>query len=468
MEATQIKQLKINVTNISSFLKDSNNTYIGLKKKNSALISRQVKRRRQEMKEKKLESRKDPQQNFGLGSVGNKVASTGASIFDKIMGFGSFLLAGVFVNSIPQILRTVTGVINTIVDFVTPIQSAFSLIVGFIQGDFDKKKYDVDKKRVDDSLSQLSGDGGLVDQLAEKTGSLEPIIKALKPAIDLIRGAVGGKKKVLAKQGGKEGVLDTETQEFTERQFTSAERKKYEGGSTAAGLNGDRPVSSPDNKPVGSDVSTPVGPITPGGSLDFVGSGDGVSGTLILKDQKGKKLGSWQAISGVFRTADSSQEDRKNVSGVLNPLPDGTYPLMGFGKHGYIGGVGTWSTYINNMTGSIGRRSQILVHNDIGSNGTAGCVGVELGGRSGTDAENKFLKLYEAAKPTSIRVAIGKGAKKLTAQVKPTRSTDNTPVTTARLSSVNKRGRQISSINKPIDDDGDQTIILATQKVIVG
>ena len=67
------------------------------------------------------------------------------------MGFGSFLLAGVFVNSIPQILRTVTGVINTIVDFVTPIQSAFSLIVGFIQGDFDKKKYDVDKKRVDDS-----------------------------------------------------------------------------------------------------------------------------------------------------------------------------------------------------------------------------------------------------------------------------------------------------------------------------
>ena len=468
MEATQIKQLKINVTNISSFLKDSNNTYIGLKKKNSALISRQVKRRRQEMKEKKLESRKDPQQNFGLGSVGNKVASTGASIFDKIMGFGSFLLAGVFVNSIPQILRTVTGVINTIVDFVTPIQSAFSLIVGFIQGDFDKKKYDVDKKRVDDSLSQLSGDGGLVDQLAEKTGSLEPIIKALKPAIDLIRGAVGGKKKVLAKQGGKEGVLDTETQEFTERQFTSAERKKYEGGSTAAGLDGDKPVSSPDNKPVGSDVSTPVGPITPGGSLDFVGSGDGVSGTLILKDQKGKKLGSWQAISGVFRTADSSQEDRKNVSGVLNPLPDGTYPLMGFGKHGYIGGVGTWSTYINNMTGSIGRRSQILVHNDIGSNGTAGCVGVELGGRSGTDAENKFLKLYEAAKPTSIRVAIGKGAKKLTAQVKPTRSTDNTPVTTARLSSVNKRGRQISSINKPIDDDGDQTIILATQKVIVG
>ena len=34
MEGTQDKTIKkINVTNISSFLKDSNNTYIGLKKK---------------------------------------------------------------------------------------------------------------------------------------------------------------------------------------------------------------------------------------------------------------------------------------------------------------------------------------------------------------------------------------------------------------------------------------------------
>ena len=71
---------------------------------------------------------------------------------------------------------------------------------------------------------------------------------------------------------------------------------------------------------------------------------------------------------------------------------------MGFAKHGYVNGVGTWSTYINNMTGSIGSRSQLLVHSDIGSNGTAGCVGVELGGRSGTDAERRsgfhYRKLF--------------------------------------------------------------------------
>ena len=152
---------------------------------------------------------------------------------------------------------------------------------------------------------------------------------------------------------------------------------------------------------------------------------------------------------------------RKNVSGTLNPLPDGTYPLMGFAKHGYIGGVGTWSTYINNMTGSIGSRSQLLVHNDIGSNGTAGCVGVELGGRSGTDAENKFLKLYEAAKPTSIRVAIGKGAPKLKP---PSRSKDNTPVTTARISSLDKKSQQISSINQSMEDEGTTTVAVQQGK----
>ena len=88
------------------------------------------------MEEKQLE--KKPEKNYGLGDVGNAIASTGGSIFDKILGFGSYIFwQGVLVNSIPQILKTVKGVIDSIVDFVTPIQSAFSLIIGFFQGDFD-------------------------------------------------------------------------------------------------------------------------------------------------------------------------------------------------------------------------------------------------------------------------------------------------------------------------------------------
>lgn len=225
MEATQVQQLKLNVTNINSFLKKSNKTYIGLKKQNATLLSNQIQRRKQESKEKKIETRRTT--GFGLGKVGDKIASTGGSIFDKILGFGSFILAGVLVNSLPQIIETVRGVIDSIVEFVTPIQSAFNLIKGFMEGNFDKNEYDMDKKRVDDKLEELNKDGGLIDQISEQTGILEPLIKLLKPAIEQVRNAIGGKRKVLAVKGGKEGVKDLDTGEFTERQFTKSEREKY-------------------------------------------------------------------------------------------------------------------------------------------------------------------------------------------------------------------------------------------------
>ena len=185
------------------------------------------------------------------------------------------------------------------------------------------------------------------------------------------------------------------------------------------------PTRSPDNsRPSTASTGTPAGRVIPGGSLSFIGHGDGATGKLFLKDASGKNIGSWEAISGVFRTANASQEDRRNVSGTLNPLPDGNYPLLNFAKHSYVDGVGVWSTYINNASGSIGRRSQLLVHNDIGSNGTAGCVGVELGGRSNTSQEKRFLELYQQVQPKSINVAIGKGANRRGGS-KPRSSADN-------------------------------------------
>ena len=90
------------------------------------------------------------------------------------------------------------------------------------------------KKKIWMNLSQISGDGGLIDKIAEKTGPFEGLIQYNFPAIDLIRGKVGGKKDLLQQGVEKEGVLDTETGRFTEKPFTSAERKKYESESTGS------------------------------------------------------------------------------------------------------------------------------------------------------------------------------------------------------------------------------------------
>jgi len=452
---SQVEQLKINVTNIRSFLVKSNKQYT--KQQADTRRNESVQRSKAKLggEERRLGKRSSPLAKSA--SIVKRAMQPAGSLFDRIMEFAGTLLLGILVNALPAIVEKVKEVVDNLVNFFTPIQSGFNVIMSLFSDDINQDQLDVDKKRFDDGIQNIQGKGGLLDKIKEKMGPFGGAIDLLKAAIDKFRDILGLKKAStkmkLEKRDGKEGFVNTETGKFTERQFTSAERKQYES-------QGKKPTSSSDNKPIGSQISTPIGPITPGGTLDFIGSGDGASGTLVLKDQKGKKLGSWEAISGVFRTANASQEDRRNVSGTLNPLPDGTYPLMGFAKHGYVNGVGTWSTYINNMTGSIGSRSQLLVHSDIGSDGTAGCVGVELGGRSGTDAEKKFLKLYEAAKPTSIRVAIGKGANKLSA---PRRSTDNTPVTTARINSVDKKSNQISSINQSMDDEGTTTI--AVQQV---
>jgi hypothetical protein len=164
----------------------------------------------------------------------------------------------------------------------------------------------------------------------------------------------------------------------------------------------------------GTDLSSTVKPskkvdltkIKPGGSLEFVGNGSGFMGDLKIRDGNGKLVATYTAASGVPGTSGTTQEQRRNISGKLYPLPDGNYPLMGFTSHpGQY--VGDWSDYINNNSGSIAGRGELLVHPDIGGDGTAGCVGVQLGGKRGTEEEKYFTALYKAVQPKSIKVALG-------------------------------------------------------------
>ncbi len=467
MKVTQVKQLKINVTKISSFLKDSNNTYIGLKKKNSALISIQEKRKQQEMKEKQLEKRREPKQDYGLGDVGNTIASTGGSIFDKILGFGSFILTGVLVNSLPQILKTVKGVIDSIVNFVTPIQSAFNLIIGFIQGDFDKKKYDVDKKRVDDSLSQISGDGGIIDQLAEKTGPLKNIIKLLKPAIDLVRAAAGGKKKVLAKQGGKEGVINTETGTFTEKQFTNAERKKYESGSTGSGGGG----GVTDLSGIGDgreDIPVPLSGGILDGARQIIGMGKGTA------DQCAN------TTRAALRKAGHPMANIRTQLGDLDTPQGIAYNAPSFAAS--FGGSDMGQVIKTKSNIKAGDVILWRADRDLGgvlNKGAITHVGIAaddgLKHQFDHNTTNGFhyRRHWHSSGGNSwfagIRLGSGRGASKMT-KANLSTNTQGSGDVRASLSNPENRSKvnQISTINQSMDEEGEQTIILAKQKVIVG
>ena len=150
-----------------------------------------------------------------------------------------------------------------------------------------------------------------------------------------------------------------------------------------------------------------------GGMIEVKGTGNTVEGDFIMKDSAGKQVGpKYLAISGTYAGMNVAQKDRSTTPNA--PMPDGTYPVMGFEEHGaYPGlpGIGHWSAYVNNSSGSIGTRSGLMIHNDIGDNGTLGCIGVGLGGSPGTKAEQDFLKYWKQANPTSMKVALGTNTK---------------------------------------------------------
>ena len=148
-----------------------------------------------------------------------------------------------------------------------------------------------------------------------------------------------------------------------------------------------------------------------GGSIEVKGTGNTVEGNLKMKDSSGKQVGpTYSAISGTYAGMNIPQSARGSTRNA--PIPDGNYKLMGFEEHGPwpgLPGIGDWSAYINNSSGSIGSRKGLMLHSDIGSNGTLGCIGVELGGRAGTKAEEEFLKIYKQVNPESIDIKLGSG-----------------------------------------------------------
>jgi murein DD-endopeptidase MepM/ murein hydrolase activator NlpD len=237
---TQIVQLKINVKNIHSFLLKQNRHSKKVSSENKKLTSREASAIKLNYEVKKFKSKpiKDITKN-----VKKSITSSG-NILDNIMEFATLILLGICVNALPKIVAVVKETIDNIVEFITPIQSGFELVKAWFTGDLDHPKYDADKKRLNDSLKNVDKDGGYIDQLADKLGPFGIIVRQLKPLARALRGKIGGSNVVLAKEGGKEGFYNIDTETFTERQWTSSEREEYQrtgegdGGAAAEAAGG--------------------------------------------------------------------------------------------------------------------------------------------------------------------------------------------------------------------------------------
>lgn len=274
-----IQQLKINSTNIKNFLVSENKKRSEAKKLNNRNAKKEQSQDKFASEERKLEF-----SPFGGSGISDQELPkpSGGNIFQKLFEFLGLILLGIFVNALPAIIESVKGIINSVVDFVTPIMSGFNLVKDFFTGEVDRKGSDVDKKRVDDSLKGIEEEGGLIDQIAEKLGPLGGIVKTLKPVVGMFRKQVGGKKIVKAKKGGKEGFLNKETGQFTPKQWTAAERKEYE--STTPKRRGDGGGGNRDSTDDSTSTTSTTSTTSQSGKSVTAAGTSGISGFPITSD----------------------------------------------------------------------------------------------------------------------------------------------------------------------------------------
>tara|TARA_R100000152_G_scaffold20257_1_gene13537 strand:+ start:522 stop:1505 length:984 start_codon:yes stop_codon:yes gene_type:complete len=101
MEIAEVKKVKLNVTNIKSVLIRSNKKLRNVEKKKSYLTRRQEEQEKRILLEKKIET---PRKKLKIPLLGKAVGVV-RSVWDRIVNFFGWLLAGFIVTRLPQIIE---------------------------------------------------------------------------------------------------------------------------------------------------------------------------------------------------------------------------------------------------------------------------------------------------------------------------------------------------------------------------
>jgi hypothetical protein len=121
----QVESLKLNVTNIKSYLINSNKQLRSLKIQKKNLFSKLEKQQTIGSKEKKLETR-----NLGIGSgfsnVIGAVTAPARGIFDRILDFLGLIVLGTLVQKLPAIIAKINEFFNS--DFIKAVGNVFNTI----------------------------------------------------------------------------------------------------------------------------------------------------------------------------------------------------------------------------------------------------------------------------------------------------------------------------------------------------
>ena len=127
-QTKQVEQLKLNVTNIHSFLVKENKRKEKLSTKKEDDKKRKISFEKKQQKEKQLEVKKTEKSKNDAGEQVIKTSSMG--LLDKLFNFGGLLIGGILVNAADGIVKAGKNfykdnkeLFDTVGGFVTEVQS---------------------------------------------------------------------------------------------------------------------------------------------------------------------------------------------------------------------------------------------------------------------------------------------------------------------------------------------------------
>ena len=368
-------------------------------------------------REDKLEK---PKEKGMLGTGIDKAIKPVTGMMDMIMNFFKNILLGAVLQTVIKILedpeiimKPLRNFANGIIDFINgTIRGINKFVLGpinfIVQGLLDGLQFILSP--FDAIANKFGADFDLpLDKFRENIQPMQiPEIPNWEPKAEMQGGGEVPETQMNMVEGGDvpgQGTGDTvpamlEPGEFVMSKgavqnegLENLEQMNAEGGGT--------------NQPVMKDGTTYA---KGGGAIEVKGRGN--KGKMTMKNAEGKQVARpYNVISGKPGFDNIPQEMRNDVSGKGYPMPDGTYKVHSFDEHGPLSGalkgLGDWSAYVGSGDGNMGNRSGMMIHSDIDPYGTLGCLGIGLGGKPGTKAEEGFLKAWSMTNPETISVDFG-------------------------------------------------------------
>ena len=236
----QLKQLKLNVTNIKSVLIKKNESRQKLDKKEDDRKERELSIKKKQEEEKKLTAGASSLKKMA-SSVKNALGKPLGSLFDKMMDFGLIVLAGILANALPTIKKKLEEIFKGVMDFITPVVESFQILIDVVNiatGNSPDPK--LDQAKLDLKKDIEEGANTFLKDLEEKSGPLGGLVKMLSPLIkDLVSKfgdkltATSSQTRLAKNEFGEEGVQGPQSG-FVKQSWSDDQRARFQKGDTRA------------------------------------------------------------------------------------------------------------------------------------------------------------------------------------------------------------------------------------------